>query len=78
MGPQWGHGRLPVRRKALLGSRRCQVGAGSENTVRRVLSELAGERWNVRLGGWRPGVGRGGGLEHQHGSAIVVPRIAMT
>jgi hypothetical protein len=31
-------------KKALLVSRRCQVGAGSENAVRRVLSELAGER----------------------------------
>ena len=95
------------------------MGAGSGNAVRRVLSELAGERWNIRLGGWWPGgaeidhlvwarsgvgyaieaekrrlddrhlvrgrhgmpvlrVGRSGGLEHQHGSAIVVPRIAVT
>ena len=43
-GAIWGHRRLPVRRKALLGSRRCQAGAGSENTVRRVLRRLAGER----------------------------------
>jgi len=33
--------------KALLGSRRHQIGVDSENAVRRVLRELAAERWNV-------------------------------
>jgi len=55
MGPPWGHQLLPAGGKALLVSRRRQVGAGPETAVRRVLRELAGERRSVRLGDWWPG-----------------------
>lgn len=51
-GAIWGHRVTCEAKKRSLVSRRHQVGAGSENAVRRVLSELAGERWTIRLGGW--------------------------
>ena len=60
-GPYGATGGYLRGEKALLVSRRRQVGAGSENTVRRVLRELAGERWNIRLGARWPG---GGDIAH--------------
>ena len=59
MGPPWGHQLLPAGGKALLVSRRRPASARAARTpfVASVPSrrELAGERWNARLGGWWPG-----------------------
>ena len=61
MGPQWGHGRLPVRRKSALGfepSPRC---ADFENAVRGVLREPGRRALEPSL---RRSVARRGDIDH--------------
>ncbi len=63
MGPHGATGGYLLGERALPVSRRCQVGAGSENAVRRVLRELAGERGTFASAPRRLG-GPGGDIDH--------------